>query len=285
MNKLSIIIPAYNEEDNVRRGVLDEVEKYLNNRKYDWEVIVVDDGSGDQTASLIDQWMRERKPSSSSLREPSRRLVAISRPDDHARLPARQVADAPRHDRWKLIRNVHNGKAKTVKTGVLASTGDAILFTDFDQATPLSEVEKLLPFLRKGEDVVIGSREVKGSERLREPWYRHAMGKGFNMVVQLVAIGGIHDTQCGFKLFKAHVAKDLFNSLAVYAKGKETSAFTGAFDVELLYIAQKRRYKIAEVPVSWKYVKTIRVNPLRDSVRMFVDVVRIRMTDLIGGYK
>lgn len=248
MQKLSIIIPAYNEEDNVRRGVLDEVEKYLNNRKYEWEVIIVDDGSDDQTAALIDQWIREKL-------------------------------------NWKLIRNPHNGKAETVKIGVLAATGDAILFTDFDQATPLSEVEKLLPFLRKGEDIVIGSREVKGSERLKEPWHRHLMGKVFNMIVQVIAIGGIHDTQCGFKLFKAHVAKDLFQSLVVYAKGKETSAFTGAFDVELLYIAQKRGYKIAEVPVSWKYVKTIRVNPLRDSVRMFVDVVKIRLTDLSGGYR
>lgn len=248
MTKLSIIIPAYNEEESVKRGVLEDVNTYLSTRKYEWEVIIVDDGSLDQTASFIDQWIRGKS-------------------------------------QWRLIWNPHNGKAEAVKTGVLAATGDAILFTDFDQATPLSEVEKLLPFLRKGEDIVIGSREVKGSERLKEPWHRHLMGKGFNFVVQLVAIGGIHDTQCGFKLFKNHVAKDLFQSLVVYSKGKETSAFTGAFDVELLYIAQKRGYKIAEVPVSWKYVKTVRVNPLRDSVRMFWDVVRIRLTDLFGGYR
>lgn len=266
MQKLSIIIPAYNEEENVRRGVLDEVEAYLRTRTYEWEVIVVDDGSNDQTAELVDGGIQEKKNSSSD-----------SNSDD-------RVAGAPRHDRWKLIRNPHQGKAETVKTGVLAATGDAILFTDFDQATPLSEVEKLLPFLRKGEDIVIGSREVKGSERLSEPWYRHLMGKIFNFVVQTFTIRGIHDTQCGFKLFKAHVAKDLFNSLVVYAKGKETSAFTGAFDVELLYIAQKRGYKIAEVPVSWKYVSTVRVNPLRDSVRMFLDVVRIRVTDLFARY-
>lgn len=247
MNKLSIVIPAYNEEENITRGVLDDVESYLAGRTYNWEVIIVDDGSDDQTATSVDRWIRE-KP------------------------------------RWKLIRNPHNGKAETVKAGVLVATGDAILFTDFDQATPLSEVEKLLPFLRKGEDIVIGSREVKGAERLREPWHRHVMGKGFNFVVQLLAIQGIHDTQCGFKLFKDHVAKDLFNSLVVYANGKELSAFTGAFDVELLYIAQKRGYKIAEVPVSWKYVKTVRVNPVRDSIRMFVDVMKIRMTDVLGRY-
>jgi hypothetical protein len=133
--------------------------------------------------------------------------------------------------------------------------------------------------------VAIGSREVKGSERLKEPWYRHLMGKVFNRVVQMFAIQGISDTQCGFKLFSNHVAKELFNSLVVYAKAAETTAFTGAFDVELLYIAQKRGYRIAEVPVSWKYVKTVRVNPIRDSVRMFLDVLRIRVTDLLGGYK
>ena len=178
-----------------------------------------------------------------------------------------------------------NNKFPSRQSGILRAQGNLVLFTDFDQATPLSEVEKLLPFLQKGYEVAIGSREVKGSKRLKEPWYRHLMGKIFNWIVQLFTIKGISDTQCGFKLFKNHTAKDLFNSLVVYAKGSETNAFTGAFDVELLYIAQKRGFRVAEVPVSWKYVKTVRVNPIRDSIRMFLDVLRIRITDLSGGYK
>lgn len=245
---LSIIIPSFNESENLSKGVLDEVEKYLSCQKYHWEIILADDGSTDGTFEDLQKIVKGKK-------------------------------------NWLLIKNLHQGKAQTVKSGIMAATGDLILFTDFDQATPLSEVEKLLPFMEKGYDVAIGSREVKGSERLKEPWYRHLMGKVFNRVVQMFTIAGISDTQCGFKLFTNQVAKELFNSLVVYAKGAEKTAFTGAFDVELLYVAQKRNYRIAEVPVSWKYVKTIRVNPIRDSIRMFLDVLRIRVTDLLGGYK
>ncbi len=245
---ISIVIPSFNESENLSKGVLDEVEKYLSRQKYQWEIILTDDGSTDGTFENLQKIVKGKK-------------------------------------NWRLIKNLHQGKAQTVKSGIMEATGDLILFTDFDQATPLPEVEKLFPFMEKGYDVVIGSREVKGSERLKEPWYRHMMGKVFNKVVQLFTIQGISDTQCGFKLFTSHVAKELFNSLAVYAVGAETSAFTGAFDVELLYIASKRGYRIAEVPVSWKYVKTVRVNPVRDSIRMFLDVLHIRLTDLSGGYK
>ena len=245
---LSIVIPSFNESENIAKGVLNEVDKYLSGQKYDWETILVDDGSTDGTLEDLQKWINGKK-------------------------------------HWRVIKNSHQGKARAVKTGVLSARGDLVLFTDFDQATPLSEVEKLLPFLQKGYNVAIGSREVKGSERLGEPWYRHLMGKVFNFSVQTIAIGGIRDTQCGFKLFTNQAAKDLFNSLIVYGNGIEKQAFTGAFDVELLYIAQKRDYKIAEVPVSWRHIKTNRVNPLRDSARMFFDVIRIRMTDLFGGYR
>lgn len=245
---LSIVIPAYNELDNLDKGILDDADCYLKTKKYDWEVIIVDDGSTDGSAEKISFWIKS-------------------------------------HPGWSLIKNPHQGKAASVKTGIIKAKGGYILFTDFDQATPLSEVEKLLPFIKKDYQIAIGSREVKGSRRLNEPWHRHLMGKVFNFAVQTIVIGGIHDTQCGFKLFTNQAAKDLFNSLIVYGNGIEKQAFTGAFDVELLYIAQKRGFRIAEVPVSWKYVETVRVNPIRDSVRMFLDVLRIRITDLSGGYR
>ncbi len=245
--KLSVVIPAYNEIDNLNKGVLAATGEYLKTKKYDWEVIIVDDGSTDGTAEKLDSWIKS-------------------------------------HPGWNLIKNPHQGKAASVKTGIIKSQGDWVLFTDFDQATPLSEVEKLIPFIKKGYQVAIGSREVKGSQRLNEPWYRHLMGKVFNFAVQTIAIGGIRDTQCGFKLFTNQAAKDLFNSLVVYGNGIEKQAFTGAFDVELLFIAQKRGYKIAEVPVSWRHVTTNRVNPVRDSVRMFLDVLRIRLAALSGSY-
>ena len=111
------------------------------------------------------------------------------------------------------------------------------------------------------------------------------MGRVFNLFVSLLALRGIQDTQCGFKLFKARVAKDLFSRLVVYGPHPETGAFPGAFDVEALYLAQKSNYKIAEAPVRWKHVKTTRVNPIKDSIRMFFDLLRIRLTDIMGQYK
>lgn len=244
---LSIVIPAYNEEENFKRGVLSEVDKYLKKQDYTSEVIVVDDGSDDLTAELIDRWIGQRR-------------------------------------NWQLIRNQHSGKAQAVKTGILQAAGSYILFTDFDQATPIAEVEKLLPFMRAGYAIAIGSREVKGSLREKEPWYRHLMGRVWNFLVQSLAVPGIMDTQCGFKLFKGEVAHNLFNSLKVYADGEEKVAYTGAFDVELLFIAKKRRLRIAEVPVHWTHEKTTRVHPIRDSIRMFWDLVRIRIADLTRQY-
>ena len=245
---LSVIIPAYNEIDNLNKGVLTGADEYLKTKKYDWEVIVVDDGSSDGSTEKIYSWIKS-------------------------------------HPGWRLVKNPHQGKAASVKTGVMKAAGDYVLFTDFDQATPLSEVEKLTPFIKKGYQIAIGSREVKGSERLDEPWYRHLMGKVFNFAVQIIAIGGIHDTQCGFKLFTNQAAKDLFNSLVVYGNGIEKQAYTGAFDVELLYISQKQGLKIAEVPVLWRHVKTNRINPVRDSVRMFLDLIKIRLAALSGSYR
>ncbi len=244
---LSIVIPAYNESDNLNRGALDKVDRYLKKQTYSYEVLIVDDGSTDGSINLLTKFINQRS-------------------------------------NWKLITNPHQGKAQTVATGVNEARGELVLFTDFDQATPLSEVEKLLPFAAKNYDIIIGSREVEGAKRLKEPWYRHLMGRVFNILVSILAIGNIHDTQCGFKLFKTEVAQKLFSSLVVYGKHPEKSAFTGAFDVEILYLAQKRKLKIAEVPVSWKHVTTNRVSPLRDSVRMFFDLLRIRLTDLLGHY-
>ena len=245
--KLSVVIPAYNEADNFGKGVLEQVQGYLSQRSYLSEVIIVDDGSTDDTTKLVKKF----------------------------------IADKPT---WQLITNPHQGKAQTVATGIVAAQYDAVLFTDFDQATPMAEVEKLLPFLKRDYDIVIGSREIEGSRREGEPWYRHFMGRGFNFFVNLFAFGNIHDTQCGFKLFKTSVAQKLFSQLVVYGPYQETRAFTGAFDVEVLYLAHKQGYRIAEVPVFWTHVTTPRVSPMRDSIRMFLDLIRIRLTDLLGKY-
>lgn len=242
---LSVVIPAYNEEENFKKGVLKEVDEYLRRQKYDWEVIVVDDGSTDRTVKLLENFVKSKK-------------------------------------NWQLIKNPHQGKSQTVITGLKKASGQYRLFTDFDQATPIKEVEKLLE-KTKDYDVVFGSREIKGAKREQEPWYRHLMGKVFNLLVQLLTVRGIHDTQCGFKLFKKEVIEKVLPKLRV-GKARAKGAYTGAFDVELLFLAQKAGFKVKEVPIYWKHVKTTRVSPLKDSFKMFFEILKIRFYDLLRLY-
>lgn len=243
---LSVIIPAYNEENNFAKGKLEGLFAYLEKRSYTYEILFVDDGSNDQTLGKL-QELKQHKAHMS------------------------------------VIKNPHQGKALTVLTGLQAAHGKYRLFTDFDQSTHISEVEKLLPFTRKGYEVVIGSREVKGAHRGNEPWYRHVMGRGFNTIVKMVAVWGIQDTQCGFKLISSRAVEQLLPQMKVTVKPR-THAFTGAFDVELLYLAHKNGFKIAEVPVHWEHEESERVSPLKDSFRMLQEVIKIRMTALAGGY-
>lgn len=245
---LSVIIPSYNEVKNFGKGALKKVDNYLKKAPFTYEVLLVDDGSTDKTPHLLTQFVKNKK-------------------------------------NWRLIKNIHQGKAGTIARGVKEARAENILFTDFDQSTPLAEMKKLTPFLAKGYEIVIGSREVKGAKREKEPLHRHLMGKVFNLVVRFFAIGGIHDTQCGFKLFKTKTAKKLFSHLKIYKPGRIKTAFTGAFDVEILYLAQKWGYKIAEVPIFWQHYHTERVSAIKDSFKMFLDVLRIRLYDFLGQYE
>lgn len=245
---LSVIVPSYNEERNIKRGVLDELLSYLKKQKYEWEIILSDDGSADNTLAELKKF-------------------------------------AEKDNRIIVVANKHAGKAPTVTSGMLKAKGDWRLFTDFDQSTPISEIEKLFEFTNEGYKVVIGSRELEGAKRDKEPFYRHIMGKGFNFLVQTLAVPGIHDTQCGFKLFSEDATKVLFNKLYVYGNQEEREdAFTGAADVELLFLARKMGYKIKEVPITWKHHYSERVSAFKDSFRMFRDIVLIRISHLLGKY-
>lgn len=245
---LSVVVPAYNEEPNFKKGAIDSLPLYLEKQAYSWEILIVDDGSEDETAKLATEFAKKNK-------------------------------------NVKVIKNPHQGKAETVKKGVEEADGELILFTDFDQATPIDEVEKLLPHFPQ-YDIVIGSRQLPGAKREKEPFHRHLMGLVFNIIVQIIAVRGIWDTQAGFKCFKADVAKNLFTKLKVYGKGKKVKgALVTAFDVELLFIAKKHKFTIKEVPIVWHHVATSRVSPLKDSIRMFRDVVKIRLNDFRGVYK
>jgi len=245
---LSVIIPSYNEQKNLASGVLSKVISYLENQNYTWEVILSDDGSNDGTQQSLEKFAAENPG-------------------------------------VRVVKNKHAGKAPTVTAGMLAASGTWCLFSDFDQSTSLSEVEKLLAIAEEGYDVVIGSREIAGAKRDDEPLYRHLMGRAFNLVVQVLAVPGIYDTQCGFKLFSAKATQDLFSRLSVYGNVAERfDAYTGAFDVELLFIARKLHYKIAEIPIHWEHRETNRVSAVKDSLRMFFDIFRIRLAAIRGKY-
>ena len=185
---------------------------------------------------------------------------------------------------FRLIKNKHQGKAAAVTSGVLKSNGEIILFSDLDQATPLSEIERILPYFNKGYQVVIGSRN---NRRRGAPILRRAMAKGFMILRNLILNLGIKDTQCGFKAFKKEAALSIFPHLTVFslkrfAKG---STVTAGFDIEVLYLAKLLKYKIAEVPVEWHYQETRNVSPIKDSLESLIDLLRIKHNSLTGLYQ
>lgn len=244
--RLSVVIPCYNEVQNIKQGKIENVISYLNKKNYKWELLIVDDGSTDNSKNLIKKIINNKF-------------------------------------NLKLIENIHQGKAGTVITGMLKAAGDIILFTDLDQATPINEIGKFLPFFEK-YDIVIGSRR---SERKGAPFIRAIMGPSFTLIRKLIlGLSDISDTQCGFKAFKKPVAKKIFTKLKLYKEQQTVigSQVTAGFDVEVLFIANKLGYKIKEVPVTWNYVDTRRVNPLRDSLLAFIDLVRVRWNSLRGLY-
>ncbi len=245
---LSVIIPAYNEETNIRLGAIDKVARYLEDQPYSWEVIVVNDGSSDRTAALISEFSKK-------------------------------------NFRFRLIDNPHQGKAGTVMTGVAEAKGEIVLFSDLDQATPIKEIEKLLPWFAQGYDVVIGSRK---GQREGAPFSRRLMARGF-MLLRTIILGlkGISDTQCGFKAFTQKASKIIFHRLALYGHHKTVTGamVTAGFDVELLFLAKSFGYKIKEVPVEWHYVETRRVSPIKDSWEGLMDIIRIRMNAWRDLYK
>lgn len=244
---LSVIIPSYNEKNNLKKGVLEKVHQYLSQQDYNYEIIFSDDGSTDGTLEQLQQF-------------------------------------ASQHPNIIVLANEHGGKGPTVTSGMLTAKGQWRLFTDFDQSTPLSEIEKLLPST-VDNDIVIGSRAAQGAKREKEPLHRHIMGIGFNVLTQLIVLPGILDSQCGFKLFSANATKKLFPKLYIYARNsKVKDAFTGAFDVELLFLARKNHLSVAEIPVIWKHAASDRVAPIKDSLRMLRDIIRIRLASLFNKY-
>ena len=226
-------MPAFDERGRIERSMA-EISSWRRARPggWEWEVIVVDDGSSDGTGEL------------------ARRAAAA------AGLPV------------EILRHPENrGKGAAIRTGVLASIGDPVLVSDTDLSTPLAEWVKLAERLPT-HPVAIGSRALQEDlVRRRQPFYRQTMGKVFNAFVRLLAVPDIHDTQCGFKLFRGSVARELFADARI-------DRF--AYDVEILFLARRRGIEIAEVPVLWFNSPESKVSVVRDSLRMLRDLVRIR---------
>jgi dolichyl-phosphate beta-glucosyltransferase len=245
---LTVVIPCFEEMSNLQKGVLDKVNRFLDRKKISYEVIIVDDGSKDGSIEFIREFIAE-------------------------------------NECFQLIENKHMGKAAAVTTGILQAKGKIVLFTDMDQATPIEELNKILPYFDEGYDIVIGSR---AGRRKGAPLARRFISSASIYLTRLiVGLRDISDTQCGFKAFTAKAAKDLFKELHTVHHGFKQisgSAVTSGFDVELLYMGQKKGYKIKEVPVNWLHVETRRVNLVKDSVMGLVDLLLIRKNIIKGIY-
>ncbi len=236
MIKLSIVIPAYNEAENFKRGVLKTIDNYLKSQKFEWEVILVNDGSTDETLKLLQTFSKL-------------------------------------HKSFKVLDIAHGGKAKAIKEGILKADGKIVLFSDFDQSTPIEEIEKVLPAFEENVDVVIGKR----NSPIGWSFFQNLRSKIFNLLVQILVLPGIPDSQCGFKAFKQEVGKKLFNSLKITSRN-ETSSFMGAFDVELLYLARLFKFKIKSVPVSWRAYKSSKLSFCEPFI-MLKDIIRVSLSN------
>lgn len=226
---LSIVVPAYNEAGRIRAS-LERMDAYLSDRPYTSDILVVDDGSTDATAEIVESLQCQR--------------VRLLRYD------------------------ANRGKGHAVRYGMLRAKGEYVLFSDADLATPIEEVEHLFAALSAGADIAIGSRDVAGSrlERRQSP-IRELGGKLFNRLVQALAVPGIQDTQCGFKLFTQEAAHTVFGICRID---------NFSFDVEALYVARRLGFRIAEVPVRWRHQEGSKVRLWRDGPRMLRTLIQIR---------
>ncbi|MBV9119189.1 MAG: glycosyltransferase family 2 protein, partial [Chloroflexi bacterium] len=238
---LSIVVPTYNEKSRIG-ATIQALGSFMDDQEYPIELLVVDDGSDDGTADLVDS-------------------LGGGRAD------------------FRTLRGDHRGKAFTVRRGMLAASGQFVLFSDADLSTPIEEVNAFLPYLQDGWDVVIGSREAPGAHRFDEPPFRHLMGRVFTRIVQVITGQRFEDTQCGFKAFSREAAQAVFSKVCLYGANSPvlTRPKVTGFDVELLFLANKLGFNIREVPVRWYYSPGSKVNPLRDSLQTLIDVLKVRM--------
>lgn len=235
---LSIVIPAYKEEDRIQK-ILSAIVQYKKCVDYRVETIVVLDGSPDDTLHSVQKFGSELQ------------------------------------DIKIIDRKENKGKGYSVKEGVMSAKGRWILFTDADNSTPVKQVEKLLD-RSNGNHVIIGSRYCEGGKLARpQPFYRIWGSRFLNLFIQLFAVPGIKDTQCGFKLFENKAAKEIFSRQTMER---------WSFDIELLAVARHLGYKIEEVGITWYDDPHSQVNPIKDGLRMIKDAWQVRKNMSRGLY-
>jgi glycosyltransferase involved in cell wall biosynthesis len=234
---LSIVIPAYNEENRLP-STLEQVFHFLAKQPFSSEIIVVENGSDDQTFEIAQQF-------------------------------------AAGHENVQVLHSQRRGKGLAIQHGVRAAVGEYVFLCDADLSMPVEEIGKFIPPKLREVEIAIASRDAPGSVRYSEPYYRHFTGRVFNRFIRLLVLPGLQDTQCGFKCIRAEVARDIFRY----------QTLTGwAFDVELLYIARHHGYRVLEIPIHWYFNADSKISVLRDSLRMFLDLLRIRRNARRGLY-
>lgn len=237
MPSVTVIVPAHNEERRLA-PTLERLAAWAGARTPPADILVVESGSTDATTAVAERFA--------------------------ARHACIAVIHAPL------------GKGRAVGAGVAAASGEVLYMCDADLSTPIEDADRLLQPVIRGEcDIAIGSRQGTSARRIGEPAYRHVMGRVFNWTVRLMAVRGLRDTQCGFKCFRAAIARPIFERLTI-------AGF--AFDVEVLFLARRSGARICEIPVTWTFDADTRVRPGRDAFLMLADVLRIRLNSLLGRY-
>jgi glycosyltransferase involved in cell wall biosynthesis len=234
---LSIIIPAYNEENRLP-NTLKQVCDFVQRQTYQAEIIVAENGSVDRTFDVAQEFTQSCSY-------------------------------------YRVIHLETRGKGLAVREGMLQARGQFRFMCDADLSMPIAEVNRFLPPQFENGEIVIASREAPGSVRYGEPAYRHWGGRGVNLFIRLLALPGLRDTQCGFKMFRADIAEDVFNH----------QTFPGiSFDPEVLYIARLRGYKIRELAIPWYYSDESRIHLFKDTLALIQDLLTIRRNARRGLY-
>lgn len=234
---LSIVIPAHNEERRLPQ-TLEQIFAFLKQQAYSSEVLIIENGSHDQTYPLAQEFAR-------------------------------------RYTNLRVFQQTQRGKGGAVQKGMLEARGQYHFLCDADLSMPIEQVNRFLPPALSNFDVAIGSREARGAIRYNEPSYRHWGGRAINLLIRLIVLPGLHDTQCGFKCFRGQVSHDIFRFQTLSGI---------SFDPETLYIARLRGYRIVELPIPWYYNQESRINLFSDTLSLLGDLLTIRRNARRGLY-